>query len=120
MRKFIEFINKKFRFKSKLNTNVDMELRADVTLVNIEESFEDKNINPGDIVLHKNNFVYKIIDFGLMQIDGRWCNSVLYTDLENDDGKNLIFVREWSDFVKSFKFVQIWDNAYVKIKGDKR
>ena len=118
MKKFIKFIGKRFGFEPELDTNERLELKAEINLIDIERSFEHKNVKLGDVVLHKNGFVYKIVKFGLVQIKDRWHKSVIYVDFENDD-VDLTFTREWSDFTKSFKKVEFIDDIYVEAKGAK-
>lgn len=119
MKRFAQFIRKRFGVESESQKPTKMELKADITLVDIDSSFEHKNIKPGDVVLHKNGYVYKIVKFGLMQIYDRWYKSVIYVDFENDD-TDLTFTREWSDFTKSFKKIEFEEEAYVEIKRSEK
>lgn len=114
MKKFANFISERFGYKKEEEV-IEMVLKAPVTIVDVEKSFGYKNIKPGDVVLHKNGDVYKVVKFGKMQVYDRWLNAVIYVSLENED-PDLTFIRSWDDFAGSFKKVIFIEDTSILLK----
>ena len=89
------------------------------TTIDLQEITQDNfyDLEPGDIVLHKNIKLYKIIGFGKVQISDQWLDTINYKEVfkTTDDQ---IFSRTKSDFIKSFKKVTLLDSLEIRVKKD--
>lgn len=114
------FIKKLKKSKEDNKANEDIIPLTLSTTIELQEITRDNfyDLEPGDIVLHKNIKLYKIIGFGKVQISDQWLDTINYKEVfkTTDDQ---IFSRTKSDFIKSFKKVTLLDSLEIKVKNKK-
>jgi len=115
--KFVKDLLSNF-FKEKENNQENLTPLVFSASIQLKEIKDINDLKIGDVVLHKNIVLYKIIGFGKVQIADQWFDTINYKQVFKTT-EDQIFTRRIDDFLKSFKKVEYLGESEIRIKDKK-